>query len=444
MRLTNGILWTAWATLAVVWPLVQASGQHDGPARPNPNVTRAQFVGQSPGDDSARSEGDGQTNTSPAASSDQKDTRLTLKDIHRLREQRIAPERIVEEVAEQGRAFNVTAEAAEELHRQGFSPLQIHAIKESSPDPLVPGKWLTTSDEQRNRIFEAMKRVAAKSKVGIEPIRSQHVTLWADGYIQRTYLADIENLEKFFHTKCAEPIRSGLDRRSAHIILLNTHAEYEAWCRAMFDLFPDRFDLDRKNNPVAAAYYREEALKRPAYYSWYFVSISLEDRSSDWVHHNVVGGVGSMYFSQLAKPRRFDSPLQTGFINAAETAVFGSATVMFHSIVYGIETTNPRGDGRNWSLLVRQRMATHKATPLGELLQMNSSKMLQPHYAEGWTLVELLASQPGKFGKLLLTLRKADSELAAIDQVYGWDEKRLAHEWRAYVMTRSVRAQNRR
>ncbi len=75
-------------------------------------------------------------------------------------------------------------------------------------------------------------------------------------------------------------------------------------------------------------------------------------------------------------------------------------------------------------------MANHKETPLGELLQMDSSKMLQPHYAEGWTLVELLASQPGKFGKLLLTLREGDSELAAIDKVYGWDEKKLTTEWR--------------
>ena len=239
MRLNHGILWMACATLAVVWPLAEANGQHNGPIRPNPNIMLAQFVGQSPGDGSARPEGNAPTNTGPAASSDPKDTRLTLKDIQRLREQRIAPERIVEKVAEQGRAFEVTAEVAEELRRRGFRPLQIHAIKESSPDPLVPGKWLTTSDEQRNRTFEVVKQIAAKSKVDIKPIQSQHVTLWADKYIQRTYLPDIEKLEKFFHTKCAEPIRSGLDKRSAHIVLLNDHAEYEAWWRAMFDLFPE-------------------------------------------------------------------------------------------------------------------------------------------------------------------------------------------------------------
>jgi hypothetical protein len=67
---------------------------------------------------------------------------------------------------------------------------------------------------------------------------------------------------------------------------------------------------------------------------------------------------------------------------------------------------------------------------------MNTTKMLQPHYAEAWTLVELLARQPGKFGKLLLALRKGDSELAAIDKVYGLNEKRLTREWHAYVMTR--------
>ena len=365
MRLNDGILWTAWATLAVVWPLVQASGQHNGPVRPNPNIMLTQFEGQSPEDGSARPEGDTETATSSAASSERKDTRLTLKDIQRLREQRIAPERIVEKVAEQGRAFDVTAEVAEELRRQGFSPLQVHAVQESSADPLVPGKWLTTSDKQRNRILAAMKQIAAKSDVDIKPIQSQHVTLWAVKDIQQTYLADIENLEKFFHTKCAEPIRSGLDKRSAHIILLNNHADYEAWCRAMFDVFSERFDpkndpdsyvfsegFDQKNNPVANANYREQVLKRPAYYSTYFVSISLEaeDNPLGQVHHHVVGGVGGMYFSQLAEPRRFIyGPLETGFINGAETAVFGSPTVMFHDIVYGLETSDPRQDGRNWA-----------------------------------------------------------------------------------------------
>lgn len=300
--------------------------------------------------------------------------------------------------------------------------------KASATDPLSPGKWLTTSDERRNRSFEAMKQIAAKSKAYIEPIQSRHVTLWALKDNQRTYLADIEKVEKFFRTKCPEPIRSGLDKRSAHIVLLKDHAEYEAWLRAMFD-----------ESRLGDSYFREEAFKRPAYYSSEFVSISLGDWLPAQGHHELVAGMGSMYFSQLAKPGPIlSSPLQTGFINWTEANVLGgSPTVMFHSIVH--LSTNPHNDGQDWSLLVRERMATDKVTPLGALLEMNTSMMLQPHYAEAWTLVELLARTPNKFGKLLLTVREGYSDLAAIDKVYGWDEKRLTKEWRGYVLTRGVR-----
>ncbi|MCE5266464.1 MAG: hypothetical protein LLG00_01070 [Planctomycetaceae bacterium] len=302
--------------------------------------------------------------------------------------------------------------------------------KSSTPDPLVPGKWLTTSDERRNQSLEEIKKIAAKSKADIEPIQSQHVTLWAAKDHHRTYLPDIEKLEKFFHTRCAEPIRSGLDKRSAHIVLLKDRAEFEAWCRAIFDLSPQRF-------PNAS--FREEAIKRPAIYTPDMAWVSLEDKSADQAHHDAVAGVGIMYFSQLAKPGPFVfGPLQTGFVNWAEATVFGSPAEMFHAIVY--RSSNPAEDGRNWGLLVRQRLMSHKATPLGELLQMDSSNMWHPHYAEAWTLVELLASQPVKFGKLLLALRKTKSELAAINEVYGWDEKRLTKEWRGYAMTHGVKA----
>ena len=154
-----------------------------------------------------------------------------------------------------------------------------------------------------------------------------------------------------------------------------------------------------------------------------------------YAHRRVVCGVGNIYFSQLANPRPSGfGPLQEGFIDAAEAAVFGSPTMMFSAIVYGNETRNPSGSRQAWSLLVQQRMATHEATPLSELLQMDSSRMLQPHYAEGWTLVGLLMRQPAKFGKLLLTMRNGVSELEAIEKVYGWDEKKLTKEWRGYVM----------
>jgi hypothetical protein len=65
---------------------------------------------------------------------------------------------------------------------------------------------------------------------------------------------------------------------------------------------------------------------------------------------------------------------------------------------------------------------------------MTSYNMLQPHYAEGWSLVDFLSKQPGKFGKLLLAVKERLPELEAIEKAYGWDEKTLTKKWRAYVM----------
>ena len=60
--------------------------------------------------------------------------------------------------------------------------------------------------------------------------------LWAAKDIQDTFLPDIKKLEKMLESRFPEPIRSGLDPRSAHIVLIKRRYEYEKWIRAMFDV----------------------------------------------------------------------------------------------------------------------------------------------------------------------------------------------------------------
>ena len=79
-------------------------------------------------------------------------------------------------------------------------------------------------------------------------------------------------------------------------------------------------------------------------------------------------------------------------------------------------------------------MAADRATPPGKLLEMNTHNMLQPHFAEAWTLVGLLSRQPAKFGRLLMAMRTGVPELEAIEKIYDWDEKKLTAEWGVYVM----------
>ncbi len=141
--------------------------------------------------------------------------------------------------------------------------------------------------------------------------------------------------------------------------------------------------------------------------------------------------VGKMYYAQLTGDV---GPLEMGFSNITEAIVTGSPSIMYCDVAYHEEARNVGGDPRAWLVLVQQRMAGNQTTPLDKLLKMNSYNMLQPHYAEGWSLVDFLNKQPGKFGKLLLAVKEGLSELEAIEKAYGWDEKKLTKEWRAYVM----------
>jgi hypothetical protein len=417
--------------LPAVCPLLPAQGQQKGPSQPKPDTVPAPTDEQTAEEGTKPPDSDAQVAPGTEAGAYGEDTRLTLKNIQQLRRQRIAPEQVVEDVAEQGRAFEVTAEVAGELRRLGFRAAQIDAIKESSPQPLVPGKWLITSDELRNQILKEMKLVAVKSGAAIRPIELQHVTLWAAKETRQTYLPDVQKLEKFFHTRCAEPIRSGLDKRSTHVVLLKDHTEYKAWCRAMFDLFGERFD--EKDNPGANAHFRSWILKGSIFNWWYFSAISVGKEELDATHRNVAANVGRMYFTQLATTSRC-GPLETGFADGAEVVVAGEPSVMYSDVNYHEEARKLGDDSRLWITLVKERITNHKATPLGKLLQMDTHNMLQPHHAEGWTLVGLLSKQPAKFGKLLLAMRSGGSQLEAIEKIYGRDEKKLTKEWHAYVM----------
>ena len=234
-----------------------AYGQQSAPNTSKPNVAathRDANAAPANGPDAAPAK---------PASADSMDMRRALKDIEKLHRQRKSAQQIADDIAEHGRAFEVTPNIVRRLRALGLRPDQILAVKEASTEPLVPGKSLTTSDAERDTSLEEIKRVVARSHAAVAPIASQHVTLWAAKATQQTYLPDVLKLERFFHTKCAEPIRSGLDKRSTHIILLKDHAEYKAWCQAMFDLYGERFD--EKDNAGANAHYREVVLQGPVF-----------------------------------------------------------------------------------------------------------------------------------------------------------------------------------
>ena len=114
-------------------------------------------------------------------------------------------------VAEQGRGFEVAVDA-EGAFASSASAWQVASESEdASRDPLVPGKFLSSTAAERNETMELMRRVASKSGTAIEPRASVHVTLWAATGLQKTVLwRPAKSGEVLPYEVCgADPLRFG-------------------------------------------------------------------------------------------------------------------------------------------------------------------------------------------------------------------------------------------
>jgi hypothetical protein len=302
---------------------------------------------------------------------------------------------------------------------------------EAAPrEVLAPGKGLRSTDAQRDRINEDIARITKISGADVAPVESQHITLWAAKELQPAFLADVKKLEKFFRTKCREPFCSGLDKRAAHVLLIKRRYEYQKWLRAMFEVMAER--VEQKDNPGATEQWKAWALQGTGLYFPDFVVFCLEGQQPEYQHRIAAAGVGYMYFTQLAEYRMPD-PLCTGFADGAENVVLGSPSVTIFMTSYGNQDRKVGVDPRAWLQLVQQRFAAGQASAVGQLLKMDTTNMLLPHYAEAWSLVALLAKQPDKLAELVVALRENKSALEVIEQVYGWDEKQLTERWHKSV-----------
>ena len=66
-----------------------------------------------------------------------------------------------------------------------------------------------------------VEQICKRSGAELSPVETVHFTLWAAKDIQATFLPDIKKLEKMLESSFPEPIRSGLEPRVAHIVLIS-------------------------------------------------------------------------------------------------------------------------------------------------------------------------------------------------------------------------------
>jgi hypothetical protein len=387
-----------------------------------------------------------------------------MRDIARMRHDRLPAKTIVQRASDQGVDFKVTPGIEKQLARLGFDADQIDAIRQASvsrekarpeepaPEkpiaekapgekpphgeaekgpPVVPGNELPSSDERRKAVYNEVVVIAKQSGLNLPTVETRHVTLWAAKEDQARFLPDLKKIANYLEQMQAEPLRSGLDKRSAHLVVLKTRYEYDKWINAMHDEAPEAFKL--RDSPDGKGDTLPAVLKSSSFYTRDVAVICLAEQDLQWQRRMAAADIGSMNFTQQVDPGRHD-PLATGFANVIEALIFGQPRVMMYSNSYHNDNRELGKDQRTWLRLVQDRIRTKKVTGVRALLAMDTTNMLQPHYAEAWTLAGFLAKQPEKFGKLMLALRDEADTLKAIEEVYGWDENKLDAEWHKGVM----------
>ncbi len=353
---------------------------------------------------------------------------LAFKDVLQLR-QKMQPDDVLGQALARGIDFELTKPQMAQLGKLGFTVAQLENLQSAHGieplPPIVPGQHLLENEAQRDELFKKFEQITKETAPDLVPIETPHITLWAPKPLQNNVMVVLKKLDMLLETKFQEPIRSGLDKRTCHIVLLRNQAEALAWFDKYYDIMmvqnddPDGKDGFLKRCTNGAMTDRACVLN--------LASIQPQKLMN---HLGVY--VGYMALKQLSGYNKTD-PLVTGFANGIEGVLVGIPETPIVSRSYGTEDKNPNGGGKAWPLIAKQRLATGKLTPPSALLKLTTANMDMPEFVESWTLIDLLVRDRVKFGKLVYKLREEPDGLKAIEEIYGWNEAELAKQWQLHV-----------
>ena len=374
MRLKYGALLTACIVLAAAWPLPPVLWAIRAPGRAETRRRACQGAKQAAGD-----------NVEPAedatAEPGEEDTRLTLKDVKKLRDGAFRPSKWPRTLPSKDGASR-SRRRSRRASQSGLSPRsdrRDQGIVFRAPCREIVADQRRGAGRRFQRGIEAGRRkTRGRRRAGRLATRD---ALGDQRNRRRSTCGTCNNWKSSSTPKCADRFAPVSTKTTTHVVLLKDHAEYEAWCHAMFNLFGEQFDQERRSRrqrriPVANV--------QGARIDWsqYLHDLRGEGRAlvrcaATW--RPTWEGCTSRNWCR----RRGFGPLETGFADMAEAVVTGAPA----SCTPGPRIPPGRAETtrhpRAWIMLVRRRSQTNKATPLGKLLQMDTHNMLQPHFAEG-------------------------------------------------------------
>jgi len=382
------------------------------------------------------------------------DDPLTLKDIGKLRLERKTTAQIIELAKERGLAFQVDKEGAAALRAMQFKADDIdlltriadgryaaeqkktaedaaraEAEKPTAPKPGTAPAGVTAGPRMSNAQHEAnakrAERIWTASNTTTKMFPAETVTLVASEKTSKAHLPNLKKLEVELRKRFGEPIKTGTDKRSAHIVLLDTRYEYERWVKAMFEIYAK--DGMKWTNPDA----EKIALKGPAFLT---PTMTVDDMSAltpQQQNHQPVFSLGYLYGCGLMEGKSPDA-ITNGLGNVGEAIIFGMPTYRVNDPSYmGRELNAKAGD---WAQMVRDRLNNKKLSKLDSVLRFTFETMESDEYCEAWSLTEFLAASPDLFTRWIVSVRDGqEKKLDALLRIYGKTEAELTKEWHKFI-----------
>jgi hypothetical protein len=105
----------------------------------------------------------------------------------------------------------------------------------------------------------------------------------------------------------------------------------------------------------------------------------------------------------------------------------GDPKIMLGAVDY-TDDHLPTNNDNHWARIVRQLMATGRADSIEQLFTYTFTGLEAAHYAEAWSLTELLTSDPKRYSALVANVRDGKPAIEALRDVYG-DEQQLIARW---------------
>jgi len=407
---------------------------------------------------------------------------VSLNDIAEMRKNRVPLSKIMRELRERGRAFEIDAASRDQLLQQGLSGRAIAVIEKNSaynaaaaleggfdapgagvagagvagagvagPGPGVgnggaeggamqpgggalgvpPGGGLGAAPAQDGGFkpdaadlaqYEQMEKIIKRTMeitgLGLVATDNNHIRIIANPQLGQRFAPDVRRIEGIIKQQFPQPLASGVDKRHANVAIFPIRSEYEKWIKAYLRAVEEAGGTWEKNAEELAV--KASSVHFPGLYN-----ICLEGMPEEAARRSVAYSVGYLYMGQLTRYKTFDA-LQTGFGNITEVMLFRTPSVMVKS---GYVDRQIGGGGNPWADAVRAQFQAGRIQSIDQVTTYSTDFMEMPHYAEAWSLTTLLATNAKQFAELVMALRNGGEGLNSVLQTYKLEQQAMLKAW---------------